>query len=130
MLKKEKINEILYVENFKDIIKLENKKTFYYLHLNPPHPPFIYNPDCSQKKLIKVDLLTFEEKKRKYKDNFKCAEKIIQSILEKIIESDKSASIIFMGDHGPHLREDKVINYLSIMDIIQQLLGSNQITHP
>ena len=116
----------LYPNELNELFEFNQKtKQFNFLHLYFPHPPYLFNPDCSfRKNLLVKELksnnltLTTNERKKGFRGNVQCAKKKILTLLEKIIKNDENAIVIFMGDHGPHLirKSNEYSNYQNILD--------------
>ena len=125
-LEKKKYKNRRYLDNYEDIIKVSNvEKEFKYIHLYFPHPPYVFNEDCSFRNLradkivVNNSLLSEDERLYGYKKNFECSYKIIIKIINEINTKDKNAFIIFISDHGPHLLNTKNVefSYKAILDM-------------
>lgn len=125
-LDKKKYKNRRYLDNYEDIIKVTNvEKEFKYIHLYFPHPPYVFNEDCSFRNLrsdkivVNNSLLSEGERLYGFKKNFECSSKIIIKIINEINTKDKNAFFIFISDHGPHLLNTKNVefSYKDILDM-------------
>ena len=87
-----------------------NDPTFYYIHLDTPHAPFVrtnlndFNNDQKSKiwgeNEVSSNAYTTENYREQYISQLQGLSKKIIKILENIISKDPSATIILQGDHG------------------------------
>ena len=92
-----------------DSIREENpdKPIYMYAYTIPPHPPFIFNPDCSSKFIFKNKKNLGDSKdKAGYLDNIKCTNKNIMHFIDYINETDPTAIVVFFSDHGTDFTVD------------------------
>jgi hypothetical protein len=85
-----------------------SKKKFYLIHHLSPHPPYIYNSDCSIKQNKFTDIL--EESFDGYKDAYLCTLQKINHVIAIILKKDPKSLIVFTADHGWILKNDKKYN--------------------
>lgn len=96
--------------------KQSNDKKFFFIHNLAPHAPYEFNPDCSKKEnflnYVSTSLndktYSLEVQKSLYLDNIKCTNKILTSVIQKILELDPNSIILLSSDHGARLGK----NYL------------------
>ena len=86
---------------------------FVFVHSLPPHPPYIYTPECEFKVSASTRLvdtstpgLLTEEKRVGYSDNVRCANKQIRYFLSQVAEKDPDAIVVLHSDHGSDLTVD------------------------
>lgn len=85
------------------------KPIYLYAYTIPPHPPFIFNADCSLKRVFKNKTnLGNSKDKTGYLDNLQCTNKNIKNFVEYIKEKDPSAIVVFFSDHGTDFSVDWV----------------------
>jgi hypothetical protein len=85
--------------------------TFTYIHLIPPHPPFVFGPDGEP-----TDFVDFLNENRKfssglYADGYQnqltfVNRKMLEAIDTLLAESDTPPIIVIQGDHGPWYQPD------------------------
>ena len=86
---------------------INNQPIYMYAYTLPPHPPLIFNPDCSLKHVFKDSKnLGGSQDKKGYLDNLKCTNKTIKNFVEYIKETDPSAIVVFFSDHGTDFSVD------------------------
>ncbi len=79
---------------------------FVFFHSLPPHPPYIFRPDCSLKvdtsmRLVDTDTpVGLGETPEGFVDNLKCVNNQMGRALSLIIQEDPEAVIVIHGDHG------------------------------
>lgn len=92
-----------------DNIRKDNPKSpiYLYAYTIPPHPPFVFNADCSLKRIFKNKKNLGDSKdKQGYLDNLKCTNKNIMSFVNYINETDPTAIVVFFSDHGTDFSVD------------------------
>ncbi len=117
-----------YLSNYYEIINFaKNQPQFNYIHLYFPHPPYIFNDDCSFRNIPKDDLVVNnkliipkEKRFKGYLKNLSCSSIVVKKMIEKIIDEDPDSIIVFAADHGPHLQDkqkDLNFSYINILDM-------------
>ena len=83
-------------------IQFETKKPiFAFAHIMLPHGPYVWGPSGEHKKITSLSILDVEEDKKGYIDQLKFTNKIVQEMIEKIIDEKKTPKIIIIqSDHG------------------------------
>lgn len=92
--------------NFKAIEKIPaiEGPTFAFLHINLPHPPFVFDRDGNPSKAKKIEFKPNDygpEYQRYYLDQLIYTNKIVLELLRKILsQSERTPMIIIQSDHG------------------------------
>ena len=83
-------------------IQFESKKPiFVFAHIMLPHGPYIWGPNGEHKKIDSLSVLDIEESKKGYLDQLTFTNKMVQEMIEKIIDEKKRPKIIIIqSDHG------------------------------
>ena len=83
-------------------IQFESEKPiFVFAHIMLPHGPYVWGPNGEHKKIDSLSILDIEEDKKAYVDQLKFTNKMVQEMIEKIIDEKKSPKIIIIqSDHG------------------------------
>jgi len=83
-------------------IQFESKKPiFVFAHIMLPHGPYVWGPNGEHKKIDSLSMLDIEEDKKAYIDQLKFTNKMVQEMIEKIIDEKKRSKIIIIqSDHG------------------------------
>ena len=83
-------------------IQFESEKPIFVLaHIMLPHGPYIWGPNGEHKKIDSLSMLDIEEDKKAYIDQLKFTNKMVQEMIEKIIDEKKRSKIIIIqSDHG------------------------------
>ena len=77
-----------------------NQKNFFFMHLLKPHEPFDVNEKCEKSNLNSISY--------NYEKNYKCVLLLVEKFLKNINNfSKKEKIVIFVGDHGLPLNENK-----------------------
>ena len=110
-------------------IQFESEKPiFVFAHIMLPHPPYAWGPNGEHKKVDAVVFAGAEEDKKGYVDQLIFTNKMVQEMIEKIIDEKKRPKIIIIqSDHGatagkyktgPEWRYDRLsnINYILLPD--------------
>jgi len=80
---------------------------FTFIHHLPPHPPYIYNPDCTVRKNIAYDFTSWSEgAKPYYLDNLQCTNKKLKELSTYINNEDPGAIVVIQADHGTAFEVD------------------------
>lgn len=96
-------------EKLKNIPK-ETRPTFTFAHIISPHPPFIFGSNGesrgSEKRFTFKDAAEYPGTKEEYKTGYInqlsfIDKKLIETIEEILLDSEKKPIIILQGDHGP-----------------------------
>lgn len=75
--------------------------SFFFVHHFPPHPPYIFKPDCSVRDTYRFDFRIWNKRSIPlYIDNLHCTNKRIMSLFEWLDEHDPNAIVVVTGDHG------------------------------
>lgn len=80
-----------------------NKPRFVLAHLLDPHPPFYRGGDDCHVRDVAFNVGSPWEPDEDYVEAVGCLNRLLQSMVEKLIESDPEAVIVLQGDHGPNL---------------------------
>ncbi len=83
-------------------IQFESKKPIFVLaHIMLPHGPYAWGPNGEHKKIVSLSVLDIEESKKGYLDQLAFTNKMVQEMIEKIIDEKKRPKIIIIqSDHG------------------------------
>ena len=83
-------------------IQFESEKPiFVFAHIMLPHGPYIWGPNGEHKKIDSLSVLDIEESKKGYLDQLIFTNKMVQEMIEKIIDEKKRPKIIIIqSDHG------------------------------
>ena len=80
---------------------------FLFAHILSPHPPYIYESNCSIRGefLLKLDpsiSLTRSDRdlQERYVEQLACVNTLMQQAVEEILRTDPTALIVIQGDHG------------------------------
>ena len=90
------------INNFINSKKIYDN-SFTLIHHLSPHPPYIYNPDCSIKKKLRSSVTTLDSDG--YKDAYLCALKKIEDLIHYLNKFDPGAHILITADHGWNINE-------------------------
>ena len=78
-----------------------NKPIFVLAHIMLPHGPYVWGPNGEHKKIDSLSMLDVEEDKKGYLDQLKFTNKMVQEMIEKIMDEKKRPKIIIIqSDHG------------------------------
>ncbi|WP_028328398.1 sulfatase-like hydrolase/transferase [Brachyspira alvinipulli] len=111
---KNRIEEINNIVKFFQSKKTNKQPEFIFVHMLMPHPPFIINKNLKLDYKKTILSQNFQEsfksllKKEKPEDiinQIKYTNKILESIIESILEKDKDSIIVIQSDHGNHMSE-------------------------
>jgi hypothetical protein len=87
--------------DFLEQYKLNDKPSFFFVHHLAPHPPYIFNSDCSIKNSNEIEFDEWQPNARiDYLDNLQCTNRKLASIENWVSLNDPSAIIVVTGDHG------------------------------
>ena len=83
-------------------IQFESEKPiFVFAHIMLPHGPYVWGPNGEHKKIDSLSILDIEEDKKAYVDQLKFTNKMVQEMIEKIMDEKKRPKIIIIqSDHG------------------------------
>jgi hypothetical protein len=83
-------------------IQFESEKPiFVFAHIMLPHGPYVWGPNGEHKKIDSLSMLDIEEEKKGYLDQLIFTNKMVQEMIEKIIDEKKRPKIIIIqSDHG------------------------------
>ena len=83
-------------------VQFQSKKPIFVLaHIMLPHGPYVWGPNGEHKKIASLSMLDIEEDKQGYLDQLKFTNKMVQEMIEKIIDEKKRSKIIIIqSDHG------------------------------
>ena len=112
------------------------KPLFVLAHIMLPHGPYVWGPDGEHKKINTLNKSEVEDNKQGYIDQLTFTNKMIQEVIEKIVENDKRSEIIIIqSDHGASIPMDwenpteqmqyerlSNINYIMLPDVNDNLL--------
>ena len=115
----DKIDSLSNFLNDDDKFSKNNKSLFTFIHHLSPHPPYIYNSDCSLKKNINTSISSNEIDG--YKDSYLCSLKRIEQFVDYLSKYDSTALIVITADHGWILEKS---NSNQINEIINGTAGS------
>ena len=91
-----------FLENIKTI-DLKSKNYFFLIHHMSPHNPFVYNKDCSKRK---VNTLLDDRDSKGYESSYHCALKKIKELYNFVKQNDPNSIMIFQADHGWNFKGD------------------------
>jgi len=78
-----------------------NKPIFVLAHIMLPHGPYVWGPNGEHRKIDSLSILDVEENKKGYLDQLKFTNKMVQEMIEKIMDEEKRPKIIIIqSDHG------------------------------
>lgn len=82
----------------------EQGPVFAFVHLLPPHPPFLRDADCG----VRRSLLGFNSwgEGEEYGAALSCLHAQLERAVDEIVERDPDAAIVLLGDHGPRFGVD------------------------
>jgi hypothetical protein len=83
-------------------IQFESEKPiFVFAHIMLPHGPYVWGPNGEHKKIASLHMHSVEEDKKAYVDQLKFTNKMVQEMIEKIMDEKKRPKIIIIqSDHG------------------------------
>ena len=83
-------------------IQFQSKKPIFVLaHIMLPHGPYVWGPNGEHRKIDSLSMLDVEENKKGYLDQLKFTNKMVQEMIEKIMDEKKRPKIIIIqSDHG------------------------------
>jgi hypothetical protein len=115
---------------FKNLLTLQKvrylSKVFFLLHAFYPHAPYIYNEDCSEKKIntqpSHTKNIQIADKNIGYFDNYLCALKKVKKIIQYLDKYDPEALVLIQSDHGkyfdfPKNKKQRLINFNLIKNL-------------
>lgn len=92
------------------------KPLFVVAHSYPPHPPFIYSPDCSIRDEIVSDYGPLRDRtddaagreryRRLYAESVECVSRQMHFFAREIVRRDPGAIVVIQSDHGSDTRVD------------------------
>jgi len=77
-----------------------NGPVFAFIHIMQPHPPNLFEADCTPKEKVDLNLQAWSNNQDAYLDNLRCANRQTLELLDAILEKDPSALVIIQSDHG------------------------------
>ena len=88
---------------------------FFYIHVGLPHYPLRFNADCEYSR--------YTDTATAYAEQYKCAVKYIELIIDKILESDDNPLVVIHSDHGvaihnQHLKQVEELEYDEIQEVL------------
>jgi hypothetical protein len=102
---------------------------FVFAHILIPHPPWLFGANGENISGNEITLTGDEwSEKDKYTDQVKYAEKRIKSVIESLLNNNRSEIIIIQGDHGPSSTtlEDGDGHYLERLGILDAIFIPDQ----
>ena len=83
-------------------IQFKSEKPIFVLaHIMLPHGPYVWGPNGEHRKIDSLSVLDVEENKKGYLDQLKFTNKMVQEMIEKIMDEEKRPKIIIIqSDHG------------------------------
>jgi len=104
----DRIDSISNFINANNLKKNYDKNYFTLIHHLAPHPPYIFNKDCS----IKEELDTFitSNENEGYKDAYLCSLKKIEELIDYLNVNDPQGLVIITADHGWNIDKNKTKN--------------------
>ena len=114
----DKVDSISNFINSKQIYK----NSFTLIHHLSPHPPYIYNSDCSIKKKLQSTVSTVDSDG--YRDAYLCSLKKIEELIQYLNKFDPSAHVLITADHGWNLDENKSKNKIEKIREKSQIYSS------
>ena len=100
------------------------KNSFFLIHNLYPHAPYIYNKDCSQKKIQREIITTYNTNKvdtsRGYFENYLCSLKKTLQFIKYLEQNDKDAIVIFQGDHGKYFEKHNKVEKMEIFNVVKK----------
>jgi len=116
------------ISNFINTNKLRKDKSYFTLiHHLSPHPPYIYNDDCSIKSLINTSITS--NKVNGYKDAYLCSLKKIKKFINYINLNDPSALIVITADHGWNIDRNNSKKINEIIDEKTKIYNSIKVSN-
>ena len=73
---------------------------FAFAHIMLPHEPYVWGPNGEHKKIDTLNMLTIEGDKSGYVDQLIFTNKMVQKMIEEILDSERQKIIIIQSDHG------------------------------
>lgn len=97
------------------ILEARNQPYFMYIHLGLPHFPLRFDRNCNYKRFDKTEIA--------YAEQYRCATKYLELLVDTIIEMDKEAIIVMHADHGVmiHNQHLKQVDELNEEEIVESL---------
>ena len=134
---RERIKRALKIETHKEnfisndaigkFIKITNKKiprkNFFLIHNYYPHAPFIYDPNCNEKKddeIITEKNAHRSNKSLGYYENYLCSLKKTLKIIDYLNDNDPNAVVIIQADHGQYFSEERnIFEKMQIFNLVK-----------
>lgn len=119
-------NENDAIEKFINNVDTSNypKNSFFLIHNLYPHAPYVYNEDCSQKKIKKEIITTNNTNKvdvsKGYFQNYICSLKKTLQFIKYLEKYDKDAIVIFQGDHGKYFEKGNKLEKMKIFNLVKK----------
>ena len=89
--------------------------SFVLIHHLSPHPPYIYNKDCSLIKNLNSSVIS--KNMKGYRDAYLCSLRKIEEFINFINKNDPSALVMITADHGWNINTKiKKSNLISLME--------------
>ena len=111
----DRIDSISNFINTNDLKKNYNKNYFTLIHHLSPHPPYIFNKDCSIKEELNTSIASNEN--NGYKDAYLCSLKKIERLIDYLNINDPEGLIIITADHGWNIDKN---NTQTIEDLVDE----------
>lgn len=77
-----------------------DQPTYLYAHILNPHPPYLFQPDCSHRENAHEGMRDYAPEK--YLTQVKCLSREVIKLIDAIKERDKNPIILIHADHGPY----------------------------
>ena len=77
-----------------------DEPVFAFIHIMQPHPPNLFEADCTPKEKVDLNLQAWSNTQDAYLDNLRCANRQTLELLDAILEKEPSALVIIQSDHG------------------------------
>lgn len=110
----ERIDIISNFINTNDLKKNYNKNYFTLIHHLSPHPPYIFNKDCSIKEELNTSIVSKES--NGYKDAYLCSLKKIEELIDYLNINDPEGLIVITADHGWNIDKNNTQTIEDLMD--------------
>ena len=121
----DRIDSISNFINTNDLKKNYDKKYFTLIHHLSPHPPYIFNKDCSIKEKLNTSIASQENDG--YEDAYLCSLKKIEGLIDYLNINDPEGLVVITADHGWNIDKKNKKNINEIINERTKIYNSVKI---
>jgi hypothetical protein len=83
-----------------DLKSRNTQPTYLYAHILNPHPPYLFQPDCSHRENAHEGMRDYSPEK--YLTQVKCLSREVEQLVESILKDKSNPIVVIHADHGPY----------------------------